>query len=144
RDPARDQRHDASDEVANQREIPRFTARDHFTRIHPWASRPFADCSAIDASFDETYTQLPEARTRHAPGTDLGPERDQYGGSSASSPCFRLIAEGGLSNAETGREFFISDTTVMTQITQILMKFNHRDRVQVVVLASDERALFDH
>jgi DNA-binding NarL/FixJ family response regulator len=46
----------------------------------------------------------------------------------------RLIA-GGHSNAEIGRELYISDTTVKTHITHILQKLKLRDRVQAVVLA---------
>jgi DNA-binding NarL/FixJ family response regulator len=49
---------------------------------------------------------------------------------------FRLIARG-LSNNEIGRELYISDTTVKTHITHILMKLNLRDRVQAVVLAHE-------
>jgi DNA-binding NarL/FixJ family response regulator len=47
---------------------------------------------------------------------------------------FRLITQG-LSNAEIGRELFISDTTVKTHVTRLLQKLDLRDRAQAIVLA---------
>ena len=47
---------------------------------------------------------------------------------------FRLITRG-LSNAEIGRELFISDTTVKTHVTRLLAKLDLRDRAQAIVLA---------
>lgn len=47
---------------------------------------------------------------------------------------FRLIAAG-LSNAEIGRELFISDTTVKTHVTRLLQKLQLRDRAQAIVMA---------
>src|SRR5262245_9747604 len=54
---------------------------------------------------------------------------------------FRLVARG-LSNAEIGRELYISETTVKTHVTHILSKLELRDRVQAVVLAH-ETGLFE-
>jgi DNA-binding NarL/FixJ family response regulator len=54
---------------------------------------------------------------------------------------FRLISRG-LSNAEIGRELYISDTTVKTHVTHMLQKLDLRDRVQAVVLAY-QTGLFD-
>ena len=54
---------------------------------------------------------------------------------------FRLICRG-LSNAEIGRDLYISETTVKTHITHIFQKLNLRDRVQAVVLAY-ETGLFE-
>ena len=53
----------------------------------------------------------------------------------------RLITNG-LSNAEIGRELFISETTVKTHVTRVLQKLDLRDRVQAVVLAY-QTGLFD-
>jgi DNA-binding NarL/FixJ family response regulator len=47
---------------------------------------------------------------------------------------FRLITRG-LSNAEIGRQLFISDTTVKTHVTRLLQKLELRDRAQAIVLA---------
>jgi len=54
---------------------------------------------------------------------------------------FRLIASG-LSNAEIGRELFISDTTVKTHVTRLLQKLQVRDRAQAIVMAY-QCSLFD-
>ena len=54
---------------------------------------------------------------------------------------FRLIARG-FSNAEIGRELFISDTTVKTHVTRVLQKLEVRDRAQAIVLAY-QSGIFD-
>ena len=54
----------------------------------------------------------------------------------------RLIARG-LSNAEIGRELFISDTTVKTHVTRVLQKLEVRDRAQAIVLAFESRLFED-
>ena len=47
---------------------------------------------------------------------------------------FRLIADG-MSNAQIGKELYISETTVRTHVTHIFQKLDVRDRVQAVILA---------
>jgi DNA-binding NarL/FixJ family response regulator len=46
----------------------------------------------------------------------------------------RLITKG-FSNAEIGKELFISDTTVKTHVTRVLQKLEVRDRAQAIVMA---------
>jgi DNA-binding NarL/FixJ family response regulator len=53
---------------------------------------------------------------------------------------FQMIANG-RSNAEIAQELYISDTTVKTHVTHIFQKLNLRDRVQLVVLASQSGLL---
>lgn len=89
---------------------------------------------AITKRVIRQFTRIP----RPAPPKELGEltERERE--------ILRLIAVG-LSNAEIGRELYISETTVKTHVTHVLQKLGLRDRVQAVVLAYQaglfERAL---
>jgi DNA-binding NarL/FixJ family response regulator len=79
---------------------------------------------AVTKRVIERFTRIPQP----APPTQLEDLTER------ELEVFRLIARG-LSNAEIGKELFISDTTVKTHITHILSKLGLRDRVQAVVLA---------
>ncbi len=49
-----------------------------------------------------------------------------------------LVAVGrGLSNAEIGRELFLSEATVKTHVSRLLLKLECSNRVQVAILAHD-------
>ncbi len=70
------------------------------------------------------FTRIP----RPAPPSSLGEL------TAREHDVFRLIALG-RSNAEIGRELYISEGTVKTHVTHVLQKLDLRDRVQAVVLA---------
>jgi DNA-binding NarL/FixJ family response regulator len=86
---------------------------------------------AITKRVIKQFTRMPQS----APPRQLGELTDR------ELDVFRLISRG-FSNAEIGRDLYISETTVKTHITHILQKLNLRDRVQAVVLAY-ETGLFD-
>jgi DNA-binding NarL/FixJ family response regulator len=73
----------------------------------------------------QTYVRRPDAATRAARLQDLS-EREL--------DVLNKLARG-RSNAEIGRELYISEATVKTHLTRILTKLGVRDRLQAVILA---------
>jgi DNA-binding NarL/FixJ family response regulator len=85
-----------------------------------------------DALLSPAVTKRVITRFAHSPRPEIPKEFDEL--TAREREVFQLIASG-LSNAEIGKELFISDTTVKTHVTRILQKLGLRDRVQAVVLA---------
>ena len=79
-----------------------------------------------------TRRLIEEFVRRPPPGSGLPAELSQL--TERELEVLKLIARG-LSNAEIASTLFISEATVKTHITHVLMKLNLRDRVQAVVLA---------
>jgi DNA-binding NarL/FixJ family response regulator len=86
---------------------------------------------AITKRVIRQFTRIPRA----APPKEFGELTER------EHEILRLIATG-LSNAEIGHKYYISETTVKTHVTHILQKLGLRDRVQAVVLAY-QTGLFD-
>jgi DNA-binding NarL/FixJ family response regulator len=88
--------------------------------------------AAGDALLSPTITKRVIQQFTRMPRSAPPKELDEL--SERERDVFRLVSRG-LSNAEIGRELYISETTVKTHVTHILAKLGLRDRVQAVVLA---------
>jgi DNA-binding NarL/FixJ family response regulator len=88
--------------------------------------------AASDGLLSPAVTKRVIQKFARTPRADPPKEIDEL--SERERDVFRLMSQG-LSNAEIGKELFISETTVKTHVTHILQKLNLRDRVQAVVLA---------
>jgi DNA-binding NarL/FixJ family response regulator len=88
--------------------------------------------AAGDALLSPTITKRVIQKFARTPRAAPPKELDEL--SERERDVFRLMTRG-LSNAEIGKQLFISETTVKTHVTHILQKLSLRDRVQAVVLA---------
>ena len=88
--------------------------------------------AAGDALLSPAVTKRVIAQFTHIPRQDAPNGLDEL--TDREREIFRLVAQG-LSNAEIGKQLFISDTTVKTHVTHLFQKLGVRDRVQAVVLA---------
>jgi len=88
--------------------------------------------AAGDALLSPTITKRVIQKFARTPRAAPPKELDEL--SERERDVFHLMTRG-LSNAEIGKQLFISETTVKTHVTHILQKLNLRDRVQAVVLA---------
>jgi DNA-binding CsgD family transcriptional regulator len=67
-------------------------------------------------------------------------ELDKVGLSNREYEILQLIS-GGLSNGEIGEKLFISESTVKTHVSNILLKLNAKRRTQAIQIARDRSIL---
>jgi DNA-binding NarL/FixJ family response regulator len=81
---------------------------------------------AVTRRVIEAFAQLPTPSTVHADAIAELTRREV--------DVLRLLARG-LSNAEIARELVVSDATVKTHVSHLLLKLGLRDRIQAVIFA---------